>query len=282
MPHYAQLVMGPAGSGKSTYCSTMAEHFTVVKRKCYVVNLDPAAEYFDYEVACDIRELIELEDVMEDEELQYGPNGGLVFCMEYFLKNVNWLKESLIDETEEDSYYIFDCPGQVELYTHLPVMRTLVENLANWDVRVCGVFLVDSQFFGDPSKFISGMLTSLSCMVNLEITQLSVMTKVDMLSKHSKKELRKFLDPELQNLIVAEMCDTYHDKKYRKLTEALCQVIDDYSMVRFLVFDRSNEDTIKVVLQHIDTALQFDEDQPVKVQDYDDEDPYSTRECRDD
>jgi len=29
----------------------------------------------------DIRELITLSDVME--ELGYGPNGGLVYCMEY-------------------------------------------------------------------------------------------------------------------------------------------------------------------------------------------------------
>lgn len=47
-----------------------------------VVNLDPAAEYFDYEPLVDIRELIQLDDAMEDDELRFGPNGGLVFCME--------------------------------------------------------------------------------------------------------------------------------------------------------------------------------------------------------
>lgn len=265
--------MGPAGCGKSTYCSTMAEHLAVLKRKCYVINLDPAAEYFDYDVALDIRELIQLDDVMEDEELHCGPNGGLIYCMEYFIKNLNWLKDYLLEENEEDSYFIFDCPGQIELYTHLPVMRNLVENFVNWDIRVCGVFIIDAQFFGDPSKFISGMLTSLSCMINLEISHVSIMTKVDMLSKQSKKELQKFLDPDLQNLLLSDMCETYHDKKYRKLTEALCQLIDDYSMVRFMVFDRSNQDTVNVVLQHIDMALQFGEDQPVRVQDYEDNDP---------
>ena len=30
----------------------------------------------------DIRELIHLDDAMEDESLRFGPNGGLVFCME--------------------------------------------------------------------------------------------------------------------------------------------------------------------------------------------------------
>jgi hypothetical protein len=30
----------------------------------------------------DIRDLVQLEDVMEDEELKLGPNGGLIFCFE--------------------------------------------------------------------------------------------------------------------------------------------------------------------------------------------------------
>ena len=49
-----------------------------------VVNLDPAAEYFDYDMTADIRDLISLEDAMDDDDLKFGPNGGLVFCMEYF------------------------------------------------------------------------------------------------------------------------------------------------------------------------------------------------------
>ena len=57
------------------------------------MNLDPAAEHFNYNVSIDIRNLISLEDVTE--ELQYGPNGGLVYCMEYLLENLAWLDEQL-------------------------------------------------------------------------------------------------------------------------------------------------------------------------------------------
>ena len=67
---YAQLVMGPAGSGKSTYCSTFVKHNEVSRRKIHVINLDPAAEHFDYEPTVDIRELIGLDDAMDDEELK--------------------------------------------------------------------------------------------------------------------------------------------------------------------------------------------------------------------
>ena len=54
---YAQLVCGPAGSGKSTYC---AAHAADAKRTVSVINLDPAAEYFDYQPIADIRDLIKL------------------------------------------------------------------------------------------------------------------------------------------------------------------------------------------------------------------------------
>jgi len=60
----------------------MQQHFTDAKRSLQIVNLDPAAEHFDYEPFIDIRELIQLDDTMEDKNLNFGPNGGLIFCME--------------------------------------------------------------------------------------------------------------------------------------------------------------------------------------------------------
>lgn len=61
-------------------------------------------------MSSDIRELIQVDDVMEDDSLRFGPNGGLVFCMEYFANNFDWLEESL--GHIEDDYILFDCPGK--------------------------------------------------------------------------------------------------------------------------------------------------------------------------
>ncbi|XP_072254130.1 GPN-loop GTPase 3 [Pyxicephalus adspersus] len=257
MPRYAQLVMGPAGSGKSTYCSTMVQHCEALNRSVQVVNLDPAAEHFDYPVMADIRELIEVDDVMEDSSLRFGPNGGLVYCMEYFANNFDWL-ESCLGHTEDD-YILFDCPGQIELYTHLPVMKYLVEQLQQWEFRVCGVFLVDSQFMVESFKFISGVMAALSAMVSLEIPQCNLMTKMDLLSKKAKKEMEKFLDPDMYSMI-DDSTNRLRSKKFMKLTKAICGLIDDYSIVRFLPFDRSDEESMNIVLQHIDFSIQYGED----------------------
>lgn len=51
-----------------------------IGRRAHIVNLDPAAEPSSYEFTVDIRDLISLQDVME--EMEYGPNGGLVYCFE--------------------------------------------------------------------------------------------------------------------------------------------------------------------------------------------------------
>lgn len=61
----------------------MVQHAETENKTIHVINLDPAAEYFDYSPIADIRELIHLDDAMEDDEMRFGPNGGLIFCMEY-------------------------------------------------------------------------------------------------------------------------------------------------------------------------------------------------------
>ena len=121
---YAQIVCGPAGSGKSTYCAAVAAHGQDAKRTINVVNLDPAAEHFNYQPLADIRDLIQVDDVMEDEELRFGPNGGLVFAMEFLMENTEWLEEQLGEN--EDDYILFDCPGQIELYTHMNISQNFL------------------------------------------------------------------------------------------------------------------------------------------------------------
>jgi len=79
---YAVLITGPAGAGKTTFTASFINHLRLSKRTAHLVNLDPAAApgSFEFEPAIDIRDLVNLDDVMS--ELEYGPNGGLVYCFE--------------------------------------------------------------------------------------------------------------------------------------------------------------------------------------------------------
>lgn len=262
---YAQLVMGPAGSGKSTYCSNIVRHAADERKTIDVVNLDPAAEYFDYQPMADIRELIHLDDAMEDDDLKFGPNGGLVFCMEYLLENMDWLEEQLGDV--DDDYILFDCPGQIELYTHMKVMCKLVEQLQQWNFRVCGVFLIDSQFMVDGAKFLSGTMAALSVMVNLEVPHINILTKMDLLSKTARNQLDRFLDPDPHSLLADIHSGSKWSEKYCRLTEAIGQIVEDYSLVRFYPLNIKDEENVADLLLTIDNMIQFGEEADVKTRD---------------
>ena len=90
---FAQLVIGPPGSGKSTYCNGMYQFMSAIGRKCSVVNLDPANDNTSYPVALDVRDLITIDEIMEQEDL--GPNGGILYALEELENNFEWLEEGL-------------------------------------------------------------------------------------------------------------------------------------------------------------------------------------------
>lgn len=221
---FGQLVLGPAGAGKSTYCSAVAKHCEANRRKAHVVNLDPAAESFDYEPIIDIREVIQVNEPMEDEDLHLGPNGALIYCMEQLMDNLDWLHERLEEGDEE--YILFDIPGQIELFTHFDLIARLVKFLKDdLDFRLCGVFLLDSQFVTDLSKFFSGSFASLSTMINLEISFVNLLSKTDLLSETQRNELEFFFDLGPELLQGDDFLNSEWAKKYRQLTMAMASVV---------------------------------------------------------
>jgi hypothetical protein len=82
-----------------------------IGRKASIINLDFANDKLPYKPAVDIRELISLDLVMTEHKL--GPNGGLLYCMDYLLENYEWLEKKMHEL--EGNYVIFDFPGQVTI-----------------------------------------------------------------------------------------------------------------------------------------------------------------------
>eukprot|EP01069_Polyplicarium_translucidae_P007552 Polyplicarium_translucidae@DN3121_c0_g1_i10.p3 len=248
---YAQLVIGPAGCGKSTYCATIQKHCQATKRIAKVVNFDPAAEEFTYDCDTDIRDLVSVADVME--ELELGPNGALVYAMEYLLDNLDWLEENL--DYGDDTYVIFDCPGQVELYSHLPVMKCLVDELGRLDFRIAGVYCMDVSFMTDGAKFVAGSLAALSAMICLEIPHINILTKCDLVED-------EVIDSVLEKS-PTELASDLHKalpKRYRAVNDALGALLQDYSVVGFVPLNSNDEESIGSVLLAVDMAIQYGED----------------------
>ena len=172
----------------------------------------------------------------------------------------------------EDDYILFDCPGQIELYTHLTAVRKLVDLLRSWNFNLCTVFLIDSQFMVDGSKFISGTMSALSAMVNLELPHVNLLSKMDLLSKSARKQLDRFIEPDCQALLgdIELNSGTFHSK-HRELTETIGQLIEDYALVKFIPLNLKDIDNMTDVLITIDNVIQFGEDEDVKMKDFDED-----------
>lgn len=75
---FGQIVIGPPGSGKTTYCFQMLSFLKSIGRKSIIVNLDPANEHSPDETqnwSINILDLIKTKQVMNEYNL--GPNGSL-------------------------------------------------------------------------------------------------------------------------------------------------------------------------------------------------------------
>jgi GTPase SAR1 family protein len=220
-----------------------------------------------------------VEEVME--ELGLGPNGGLIYCMEYLLNNLDWLQDHL-DTFGDDDYLLLDCPGQLELYTHVPLMRNVIDRMRMWgyEASMVAVFLIDTTFVCDTSKFISGSLLSLSAMIALELPHVNVLTKCDLLSEEDVDRILNMqsaselwtLEQDRNSLLPANYEDGTDDNRRfeqrrrnrQRLTDAICSLLDDYTMVSYVPLNIQDEDSIDHVLACVDATIQYGEDLEVR------------------
>jgi len=249
---FGQIVVGPPGSGKTTYCHGLSQLFSQTKRDCAIVNLDPANENIPYDCAIDISTLITLEDAIDTFGL--GPNGGMIYCLEYLEKNIDWLLEEL--DKIKDKYIIFDCPGQVELYTHNTAIKNIIDILEKRDYRLCVVHLVDAHHCTDPSKYISVLLLSLQIMLQLGLPHVNVLSKVDLMESYGKLAFNLDFYTEVQDLhyLLEQLNTDKQTSKYKKLNEALIDLIEDYNLVGFYTLCVEDKDSMINLVRVIDKA----------------------------
>ncbi|KAL1832089.1 hypothetical protein ACET3Z_001740 [Daucus carota] len=249
---FGQVVIGPPGSGKTTYCNGMSQFLPLIGRKVAVINLDPANDSLPYDCAVNIEDLIKLSDVMNEHSL--GPNGGLVYCMDYLAKNIDWL-QSKLEPLLKDHYLLFDFPGQVELFfLHDNAKSVIMKLIKKLNLRLAAVHLIDSHLCTDPGKYVSALLLSLSTMLHLELPHINVLSKMDLIESYGKLgfNLDFYTDVEdlsyLQNLLAQDP----RSAKYRKLTKELCDVIEDFSLVNFSTLDIQDKESVGNLVKLID------------------------------
>ncbi|OCH86015.1 cytoplasmic protein [Obba rivulosa] len=248
---FGEVVCGSPGSGKSTYCYGKYQLFTALNRPIAIVNLDPANDNIPYPCAVDISSLITLEDVMQEHGL--GPNGGMLYCMEYLEANYDWLEDRL-KELGNDTYVLFDLPGQVELSTNHDSVKNIVHKLAKSGYRLAAVHLCDAHYVTDASKYVSMLMLSLRAMLHLELPHINVLSKVDLITQYGDLDFNLDFYTEVQDLSYLENTLSSVTPRYAALNMAICSLIEDFGLVGFETLAVEDKESMLHLMRVIDKA----------------------------
>ena len=110
-----------------------------------------------------------------------------------------------------------------------------------------------------PGKYISALFTSLNAMLHFELPHVNILSKLDLMEKHKPNEFNVDYYCEVFNLdyLLDVIDDDPFFAKYKKLSKALTDMIESYSLVSFVPVNVSDPKTVTNALNHIDRANGF-------------------------
>ncbi len=172
------LVIGMAGSGKTTLMHRLAVHAAERKKehRQYVINLDPAVKNVPYGAHIDIRDTVDYKQVMKEYGL--GPNGAIMTSLNLFATRFDQVVDLIQKRAPEleyalslfikialihliyfiiVSYVIVDTPGQIEAFTWSASGAIITESFATCFPTVV-VYVIDTPRTTSPNTFMSNML----------------------------------------------------------------------------------------------------------------------------
>ncbi|XP_052902586.1 GPN-loop GTPase 1 [Anopheles moucheti] len=170
------IVLGMAGSGKTTFVRKLAQHRHADGSLPYLINLDPACRETPYPVNIDIRDTVKYKEVMKRYNL--GPNGGIVTALNLFSTKFGKVIELIEKANETHEYCVIDTPGQIEVFTWSASGTIITEALATAFPTVI-VYVMDIVRSTSPTTFMSNMLYACSILYKARLPFIIVMNKID-------------------------------------------------------------------------------------------------------
>lgn len=173
------IVLGMAGSGKTTFVQKLSEHLYENDTPGYLINLDPACHDMPYPANVDIRDTINYKKVMKEYEL--GPNGAIITSLNLFTTKFNQVITLIEQRTNEHKHFIFDTPGQIEVFNWSASGMIITETLAS-QMPTAVVYVIDTVRNVNPATFMSNMLYACSILYKTKLPLIVVLNKIDLQS----------------------------------------------------------------------------------------------------
>ncbi|BGO93072.1 hypothetical protein NBRC10512_003257 [Rhodotorula toruloides] len=172
----AMIVIGMAGSGKTTFMQRVNSYLHSKNQPPYVLNLDPAVMHLPFDANIDIRDTVDYAEVMKQYNL--GPNGGIMTALNLFTTKFDQVLGHIENRAQSVDYVLLDTPGQIEIFTWSASGSIITDALASALPTVV-VYIIDTPRTTAPATFMSNMLYACSILYKTRLPFLLVFNKTD-------------------------------------------------------------------------------------------------------
>ena len=184
------FLLGTAGSGKTVLSAVLRRYLQSQSPDLSVinVNLDPAVQKLPYTCEVDVREYIDMQEVVDMYEL--GPNGAMVHANDIIASSFSDIKDD-IDDFEADAVLI-DTPGQLEIFVYRSA-GPIITSMFDQD-STSAVFLFDANVVKKASSWVSLNLLAASVQFRLQLPMIYALSKVDLLEKGELERIERWAE----------------------------------------------------------------------------------------
>ena len=233
------FIIGTAGSGKSLLTASLNEWLKVGKQKSATVNLDPGVLNLPYTPDIDIRDKINIENIMEDYRL--GPNGAMVLAADLIAEEA----ESLGGEIEDiqSDVVLVDTPGQMELFAFRASGPYIANELTKEQKAI--IYLFDAVFSYNPLNYVSNMFLSAAVYNRFFFPQLHALSKCDLLPPEASASIVDWsTDPDLLESVIDEKLSGTRRLLSRDMIQAISRLGLEFQLIP--VSGKTNEGIINL------------------------------------
>ena len=197
------FIIGTAGSGKSLFTAAFSDWLKMSKQDVAVVNLDPGSLRLPYSPDVDIRNNVDVGNLMEKYGL--GPNGALVLAADLIADEIENVTRD-VDAADADIVLV-DTPGQMELFAFRASGPYIVNELTKEPKVV--VYIFDAVFSINPLNYVSNLFLSAAVYNRFFQPQVHLLSKCDLLQNEEIVKITEWAtNPNVLETSIDQLEDT--------------------------------------------------------------------------